>query len=192
MAHHPQNILDALPDQSGGGGGPIGPVTPGTGPTDLGKADTETFHQGDVGVSALGVVDGGNIYMPPPGDYTPHRIESTSHGSVTYTYLANTQNSENFVAPGTGINQIYLNNGFKTHSLTVIGDPGAANTWTVRLLGSIDGTHYFTLLTHTEADGDGVGVCLAFPMLVNNTLVQVDALDLGGATSINVYWMGQS
>lgn len=53
----------------------VSPVTPGTGPTNLGKADGGAYAAGDVGVESLAVVDDGTVAVPAVGRYTALRLD---------------------------------------------------------------------------------------------------------------------
>lgn len=62
---------------SGSGSVVVGPVVPGTGASNLGKAEGQSFAPGDVGVESLGVVDDGTVPVPVSGKYTPTRLDPT-------------------------------------------------------------------------------------------------------------------
>jgi len=77
----PINQQNALPLPAGGAI-PIGPVVPGTGATNLGKAEAGAWTLGDVGVEDLAVVDdtAGGVPVPAVGHYSPLRVDPTFGG----------------------------------------------------------------------------------------------------------------
>jgi hypothetical protein len=81
--------------------------------------------------------------------------------------------------------------GVKTFSIQVKGTGGVATAWDVRLEGSLDGTNYTTILTHTNLTGDAVilssGAAL-FPCLYFRS--RVASITLGPASAIVVWIMG--
>lgn len=74
------------------------------------------------------------------------------------------------------------------HSLQVFGVGGSPTAWDIRLQGSLDGTHWFDILTHSSAGGDGLND-IKFSQgnfyKVSYLRVVCNAVTLSGATSIN-------
>lgn len=75
---------------------------------------------------------------------------------------------------------------FKTFSIQVV-KTGAVTAWDVVLEGSLDGTHYSTILEHTQADGDGdIKAGADFPVrYIRSRLVSIT-----GGTNVKVYITG--
>jgi len=73
-------------------------------------------------------------------------------------------------------------------SIVVKGTGAAADVWTVAIEGSLDGTNYSPILTHTATIGDGeifTTGASAFPSLYLR--INVSALTLGAASNIAVF-----
>lgn len=73
-----------------------------------------------------------------------------------------------------------------THTLQVKGTGAAPTAWSVTLEGSLDGTNWTTLMTHTAADGSSQ---FADSLPVTYVRVNVVSLTLGGATDITVSFL---
>lgn len=126
MAAIAQNTIDALPD----GAVPIaiGPVTPGTGPTNLGKAEDDPHASGDVGVMALAVRNDAGTALAANGDYIPLMVNAA--GAL---YVTSAGGPVGPVTPGTGPTELgkaedalHASGDVGVMSLGVRSDAGAA------------------------------------------------------------------
>lgn len=80
---------------------------------------------------------------------------------------------------------------FKYFSMQVKGTGAVPTLWTAVLEGTIDMVNYTTILTHTQAIGDGVVLFLgALPSPVLAYRARVVSLTLGSATNITVTILG--
>lgn len=92
VGYYLRSVEGGNPASGGGGGGAVGPVTPGTGASNLGKAEGQAFVAGDVGVEVLGVLDDGTIPLPAIGDYSNPRMDPTTGAMKTQVFGANGAN----------------------------------------------------------------------------------------------------
>ena len=95
--------------------------------------------------------------------------------------------SGTFTATGMG-SPITLVRALSRFSIVVKGTGAAADVWTVAIEGSLDGTNYSPILTHTATIGDGeifTTGASAFPSLYLR--INVSALTLGAASNIAVF-----
>lgn len=167
-------------------------VVPGTGATNLGKAEDDPHNSGDVGVMMLGVRTDSpaTSFASGEGDYIPFAI--SRYGQVHVLSVPGS-NSRTATFTGTGIGAVdnVSNYPRKDFALQVKGTGAAATSWTVALQISADGTNYHTVLTHATADGDGAVVFIT-GKVARYYRANVIALTLGGATNISVTTVGVS
>ena len=98
------------------------------------------------------------------------------------------ERTENFTAAASGAST-ELRFATSSLSLQVVGVGAAPTAWSVSLQGSNNNANWTNLLMHITADGNGANVFTGsnrFP--IRYVRVNVTALVLGGATSINVLW----
>ena len=82
-------------------------------------------------------------------------------------------------------------NPMSSFTLQVTGVGGVATLWSVTIEGSLDGTTFSEIITHTSQLGDGENLysgTTLFP--VNYFRINVTALTLGPATSISANVLG--
>ena len=109
-------------------------------------------------------------------------------GSVHHQVHFGGQRSQahTFIAAGNGTAVDASRHGCKSFGLQVKGTGATATSWTVVLEGSMDGTNYSTILTHTNtADSDGAAVWTGpnfAPVL--HFRARCSAVVLGSATNI--------
>jgi hypothetical protein len=86
--------------------------------------------------------------------YDNANTQVTSFGGAGGSYPAPSTRSDTYTTNVAGTTVAATSNGVKHFGLQVTKN-GAVTAWQVVLEGSIDGTTFTTLMTHTEADGDG-------------------------------------
>ena len=105
-------------------------------------------------------------------------------GSVSIINPSSTR-SDTYTATGNGTTINVTANPLQSFTLQVKGTDAAATTWDVRLEGSLDNANFSTILTHTNATGDGAvlwaGAVLS-PLLYFRS--RCAGLVLGPATNI--------
>ena len=76
-------------------------------------------------------------------------------------------------------------------TVQVVGTGAGASVWDVRLEGSLDGTNFTTILSHTNATGDKVVLWSGLTLYPSRYFrSRVAGLTLGGATNIVVTILG--
>lgn len=147
----------------------------GAGDNNIGNIDVLTLPAIPTGTNSIGTVQPGNTANTIPW-LTRH-----PHGARTDTYTA--------AANGTTVSM--SSTPARHYGIEVSGTGAGATAWNVRLECSLDNTNFTTMLTHTEATGDGVILwsdtnvrpCLYF----RSKCVSVT---LGSATNIQVDIVG--
>lgn len=98
---------------------------------------------------------------------------------------------DTFIVAGNGTVIDCSNAPFSSFAVQVKGTGAAATLWTAVLEGTLDMVNYTTILTHTQAIGDGVVLFLgALPSPVLAYRARVVSLTLGTATNIVVTILG--
>lgn len=98
---------------------------------------------------------------------------------------------DTFTAPGNGVTQDIVNSPIKHFAIQVVGTGAVPTAWNVRLEGSLDNSNFTTILTHTEATGNGeilFSGANVYPVLYFRS--RVVSLTLGLATNIVVSMVG--
>ena len=98
--------------------------------------------------------------------------------------------SDTYTSTGTGIiyGTTYV---LKSFAIQVTGTGATATAWNVVIEGSLNGTNYTTILSHTEATGNGqilFSSANLYPCVYTRS--RVVSLTLGPATNIVVYIAG--
>jgi hypothetical protein len=144
-------------------------VTPNTGATNLGKAESAAHSSGDVGVLGLAVLldtkaNAGAAYagsqdvLPSPlatdGQYASSIADNAGATRVSTSPLW--QKGTGFNATGVLTTVACPSSPKSRFSLQVVKTAGASTSWVVVLEGSNDGTNFTTILTHsTSSCSDG-------------------------------------
>lgn len=106
--------------------------------------------------------------------------------SKPYTYISDT-----FTGTGNGTSVDATNNPFQSFGMQVIGTGATPTLWTLVLEGSVDGSNFTTILTHSTSLGISVnlwtGTSLTPCRYVRSRVI---SLTLGTATNIVVHWVG--
>ena len=99
--------------------------------------------------------------------------------------------SDTYTASGNGATLNAADAIASSYSIQVVGTGAAATAWNIVLEGSLDGTNFSTMLTHTETTGNGAvlfaGANLYPSLFFRSRCV---SLTLGSATDIVVYITG--
>lgn len=93
----------------------------------------------------------------------------------------------------TGFSAVVPVFGAQHYALQVTGVGATATTWDIRLEGTLDGVAWTQILQHLLGSGDGAVLFTGanrFP--VEEVRINVQTLTLGGASAVNVTFMGQS
>lgn len=108
------------------------------------------------------------------------------------SYPAPQTRSDTYTATGAGTAIDATATGQKHFALQVT-ETGTVSAWTVTLEGSLDGTTYTTLLTHTKAgDGSGVTITQPQPLPMRYFRSNCTALTLGGGTNVVARILGMN
>jgi hypothetical protein len=192
----PRRVIDGLPNQPDPGVGAItGPITPGTGATNLGKAEGTVFNPGDVGIGIWGVDPASGLWRYIPVDFLNGAVivEPIGGGAFPVAFsgqieLAHeTVNATAIVATGV-VGSFANSKPYTSWSLQVVAT-GAVTSWDVRLEGGIAGATFGTIIQHTQADLTGTLKANA-AMPCQLVQIRVAGLVLGGGTSIAVGAIG--
>lgn len=120
----------------------------------------------------------------------PGNTQNTTAWFVTRNFKTR---SDTYTSTGNGTTVNVSTDPLESFSVQVKGTDAAATTWDVRLEGSLDGTNFTAILTHTNTTGDGVVLfsgttdspCLYFRS-------RCAGLVLGAATNIVVTILGNT
>lgn len=106
----------------------------------------------------------------------PATFKKFSAAATSTLPVADASSPGYLVAPGGTL--------FNRYAIQVKGVGGTLTSWSVLIEGSLDGLNWTTLATHSATDGSTVN---AVDKPVDKIRVNVSALSLGTATSINVF-----
>lgn len=119
-------------------------------------------------------------------------VNSSSAPSAAAFYLDKSSRQDTYSTTGTGATLDVSSQGMSKFGVQVKGTGAAPTSFTVVLEGSLDGTNFSTLLTHTNASpGDGLVLhsgAVALPVLYFRS--RCTALTLGSASNIVVTIVG--
>ena len=167
-------------------------IVPGTGATNLGKAEDSAHTTGDTGVAVWGVRnDTLAQFSGTNNDYTPFAVEDTGR-QFTRTALEYATASQTFTGTGASSSTDLTKKPLKYYTIQVT-ETGTVTSWTVELQVSLNGSNWTTVMNHQRAvEGNGANkfsgggnVSSALFMRVN-----VSALTLGAGTNIVVNAVG--
>lgn len=137
----------------GGGGSSITSVIPGTGATNLGKAEDAPHSSGDTGVFILGVRDDSGTTFCSNGDYSPIAVDSqgrlkttSAAASPSPTYMATT----GLFTPATSATDMAILNGSSTKTIKILAIYYNYTAVTT-------GINHFHLVKRTSANSSGTG-----------------------------------
>lgn len=187
---------------SGGGGGSssITSVVPGTGATNLGKAEDAVHASGDTGVMALGVrKDTAASLAGTDGDYTAPIFGASGHQHVAEGFAAQAEDNTNAVI-ATANKPLTVNTytwSVDFSSALEASSVIKASAGTLRsIFGRIDSTHatatyYFQVLNAASVPADGAVTHLIAPRKIahvngTNTNFEIDLTDscIHGSTGL--------
>lgn len=122
---------------------------------------------------------------------TSNGVQTVTGTVTSIQQIFSTQRSDTYTGTTTGV-VIPVTSPVKTFAIQVKGTGAAASVWTVLLEGSIDGTNYTTIMTHTNILGEVIlwSGTNFYPVLYFRS--RVTALTLGSATDISVTILGTS
>ena len=99
------------------------------------------------------------------------------------------QISEVFTAAGTGLNGgVLIPQAPGYHSLQVFGVGGSPSAWSIALQGSLDNSHWYTLLVHSSSANNNLNDIVftnANVLKVIYLQIVCNSVTLNGATSLN-------
>lgn len=113
-------------------------------------------------------------------------FDSTSSPTAAALFVHKASRQDTFITTGNGATINVSSQGMSKFGLQIKGTGAAASSYTVVLEGSLDGTNFSTILTHTNTSpGDGLvqhSGAVAMPVLYFRA--RCSALVLGSATNI--------
>lgn len=113
-----------------------------------------------------------------------------SGGTIT-TSQSYAQRSDTYTGTGNGTTVDVSTAPLSTFAISVKGTGAAATVWTAVLEGSLDGTNFTTILTHTNVTGDGLSLFIGTAFAPARYFrSRVSALTLGSATNIVIAILG--
>ena len=117
---------------------------------------------------------------------SPTTTSYAQHSTSVYTVYG-------FTATGTGDTVDLTVFPMKSFSMQVTGTGGTPTLWTAILEGSLDGTNFDTILTHTNVVGINVVMSTGSAFTTMRYIrPRVTVLTLGGASAANVHIAGVS
>lgn len=126
-----------------------------------------------------------------------HGADGTNDGDVSRTnpfpvHPGASSRQDTYAATGVGASVDVSNYPMKHFGLQVT-QTGTVTSWTVTLEGSLDGTTWTTIMSHTKSgDGDGVTVWTPQPIPCRFFRSNCTALTLGGGTNVVARILGMN
>lgn len=162
-------------------------VTPGTGATNLGKAEDAAHASGEVGVFSLAVRNDTNaVFTSEDGDYSP--ISVTKSGKIINMPYASMDSSSNYVATATSI------------AATTLAPANAANRYHMTAFQAVNSGASASILAITDGAGGtilgytivpaGGGSNIIYPTPIRGTVNTAMAVS-NLTASTTIYYSGQ-
>ena len=126
----------------------------------------------------------GMVVSGPPSVAVTGTVTANAGSGTFATSLPKNTRSDTYTTTASGTTVDVSSTPMKYWTLACKGTDAAATVWTVVLEGSLDGTNFSTLSTHTNVIGDGVvlWVALVSPAIYFRT--RCSSLTLGPATNV--------
>lgn len=156
------------------------------------KVEDAAHSSGQTGQFILGVRNdnAGSTRTDTDGDYSPASVDDRGRQfAVCHAGKATSTDDYTGTATGTAVNVSHMP--LKHFALQVSGVGGTPTAWTVLLEGSLDGTTYTLIATHT-ASADALGSTEPTVTFTPYNFIRSRAggITLNGATALRVIWIG--